>query len=264
MSQVNKSGLNRDIPDPIKLQIRKNSKFGCVLCRLFIYEYAHINPKYSEAKEHDPKKICLLCPTHHAQFDKGLIGINHIEKKYLSNDMYSNNNRGTEFTVLERPLTFHLGNITFSNPDRILIIDNKPIISIGRDFEDKLLLNAIFYDNNSNIILEIKNNEWMAKTDQWDIETKANKLIIKNEPNHTVLEATVVSNNELSFDKLEMFLPNGILFEAEKNKHMNITYPNGKGVKGVKKMSLKGPVIINETGFVFNGGVTLTGGIFKA
>ena len=64
-----------------------------------------------------------------------------------------------------------------------------PIIWInpGADNEPAKL-NAIFFDDTGNkIILRIIDNEWIADTDNWDIEVTSGKLSIKDFQNHTNL-----------------------------------------------------------------------------
>ena len=67
----NRHGLARSIPDRIKREVRKRSKFGCVLCRCAFYEYEHIDPPFEHATSHDPSKICCLCSSCHSAVTRG-------------------------------------------------------------------------------------------------------------------------------------------------------------------------------------------------
>src|SRR5689334_6226345 len=71
MAKPNKHGLSRDIPKRIKREVRRRSRFGCVLCRSGIYDYEHIDPEFADARKHDPDKICCLCPSCHALVTRG-------------------------------------------------------------------------------------------------------------------------------------------------------------------------------------------------
>jgi hypothetical protein len=73
MARVNKFGLYDEIPDPIKREIRQRCGFGCVICGNAIYEYEHVDPPFSEAKEHNSDHIVLLCGHHHRLVTKGLL-----------------------------------------------------------------------------------------------------------------------------------------------------------------------------------------------
>ena len=106
----NKHGLSRKIPPAVRREVRKRSHFGCVKCGLFIYEYHHVDPLFSEATSHEPSNICLLCPTHHGKVHKGLISTQQVKeaykKPYASGLGYS---KETEFVKLCRPCNVHLG-----------------------------------------------------------------------------------------------------------------------------------------------------------
>lgn len=58
----NKFGLSRYIPSDVKLQVRKNSGFGCVICGMGIIHYEHVDPEFHVAQTHDPDKwlCCAL------------------------------------------------------------------------------------------------------------------------------------------------------------------------------------------------------------
>ncbi len=120
----NNYGLSRYIPSEIKQEIRKNSGFGCVICGLFIYEYEHIDPEFKNARTHDSKNICLLCPTHHSKVTKGLISKDLVREAYKNpiskQTGYVND---FEFAILRRPVTVRIGNIIFNNPTLLLKVD---------------------------------------------------------------------------------------------------------------------------------------------
>ena len=73
MGKKNKYDLNRDIPNLVKRQVRQSCGFGCVICGASIIDYEHVDPIFAEAKEHDPEKITLLCPQHHAKVTRGFL-----------------------------------------------------------------------------------------------------------------------------------------------------------------------------------------------
>ena len=64
----------RNIPAEVKREVRKKCGFGCAVCRLPFYEYAHVIP-YSECKKHEIDNIVLLCSNHHAPESVGLVNI---------------------------------------------------------------------------------------------------------------------------------------------------------------------------------------------
>jgi hypothetical protein len=46
---------------------------------LGIIEYEHVDPEFHEAYAHDPEKITLLCPTHHAKVTRGFLSKNAVK-----------------------------------------------------------------------------------------------------------------------------------------------------------------------------------------
>jgi len=89
MSDSNKFGLNRSIPEDVKRRIRKEAGFGCVICGFAIGTYDHINPEYKDAKSHVPIKMVYLCNNCHLKKTKGMISEETIltakEKPYCKN-----------------------------------------------------------------------------------------------------------------------------------------------------------------------------------
>ncbi len=69
----NKNGLSRYIDKATKDYVRARCRFGCVLCGRVPYHYDHFRVPFSEAREHDPDDIILLCEEHHAHKTRGLL-----------------------------------------------------------------------------------------------------------------------------------------------------------------------------------------------
>lgn len=238
--ETNVHGLSRYIPSEIKLEVRKNSGFGCVICGLFIYEYEHIDPDFKNAKTHDSKNICLLCPTHHAKVTKGLITKEEIKKAHENPQSKQQGFvNDFEFTILKRPLTVQIGNIIFNNPSLLLKVDEKELIGIKEDLNHNLLLNANFYDEHGNVILEIIENEWITNIDNWDIDVKGKEIIIKNDFFKTILHVTVSPPHQILFNYIRMFLPNCSFLDSmpddEKNSgYVKLITKEGIGVRSNK------------------------------
>src|SRR5215212_1257003 len=83
-SKRNRHGLSRDIPDGVQLTVRRNSRFGCVICRTAVTDYEHIDPPFADASVHDPDKICLLCPTHHRHVTSRRLPKEAVSRAYAS------------------------------------------------------------------------------------------------------------------------------------------------------------------------------------
>jgi hypothetical protein len=81
LSEVNAHGLSRDIPDPIKREVRQRCGFGCVNCGRAVYQYEHLDPEFVDATLHDPKHIVLLCGWCHDLVTRGLLSKDSVKEK---------------------------------------------------------------------------------------------------------------------------------------------------------------------------------------
>ena len=64
MQSKNKHGLDRQIPNRIKCEVRKRCGSGCVVCGDASATYEHFFPPFQEALEHCAEGITLLCNRH--------------------------------------------------------------------------------------------------------------------------------------------------------------------------------------------------------
>jgi hypothetical protein len=79
---TNRHGLSRYIPADIALDVRRRSKFGCVICRCAIYQYEHIEPEFADARQHRAENICLLCGGCHDRVTRGRLSKETVRGKY--------------------------------------------------------------------------------------------------------------------------------------------------------------------------------------
>ena len=68
----------RDIPEPIKRQVRQRCGFGCVVCGLPLFEFEHLKG-WANVQRHVAEEITLLCDRHHREKTSGLLPIADIE-----------------------------------------------------------------------------------------------------------------------------------------------------------------------------------------
>ena len=80
MSERNQYGLPRHIPEAVKRAVRRRCGFGCVKCGNAIITYEHMEPKFRDARCHDPRRITLLCGHHQQESTKGLLSLETIKE----------------------------------------------------------------------------------------------------------------------------------------------------------------------------------------
>lgn len=179
----NKHGLSRNIPDPIKREIRQNSAFGCVVCRTAIYTYEHIDPAWSEATAHDSEKMCLLCPTHQDLSTKGRLPKEEIFEAYrrIKNSATPSRPRDPEFfTPYSLNFTIKLGTCSFTGFQSIININGRNVLSYQiTDGTPPYLVSGLFCDESGRELFRIVDNEWIGPVDVWDVEQTGRSLIIR-------------------------------------------------------------------------------------
>ncbi len=159
------------IPADMKRQIRKESYYGCVCCGNPIIEYHHIKD-WCIVKEHSADNLVALCPTCHYRATVGELTPERILK--LKKHPFNSNAKivSTNFFINQHDEIFiKLGNVIISTSGVILRIYNDNIISLSKDSDGFTVLNLKFYDQNLNLVAEVKDNEWIAHVSNqiWDI-----------------------------------------------------------------------------------------------
>jgi DnaJ-class molecular chaperone len=79
-------GGRPNIPTGIEREIEIESCYSCAICGKSTRESAHIDPVHSSKNNHPHNLICL-CPTHHTEFDTGVIAkgdIAALKKRLIS------------------------------------------------------------------------------------------------------------------------------------------------------------------------------------
>ncbi len=243
----NAFNLSREIPKDIKRTVRRNCGFGCVICGLWIYEYEHIDPLFSEATQHDPTKMCLLCPNHHTEVTKGILSKEEVTT--AANDPFALRkgfSHHNNFSRLRRPVSVFLGPILFINPREVLRIDDELILSVADDLDEgPLKLNGKIFDRNSDLILEIIDNEWRAFTENWDVEQKGNSIIMREKLRKISLTVCVQSSDILIFDNVHIYY-HGAVIQSKYGKSINITTSqNGGKIENADSIMTGGPIVLD-------------------
>lgn len=172
---------NRNIPNPIKLQLRQEAGFGCCVCGHPLIEYHHIIP-FSKSPFHDPKHMMVLCPIHHHECTVRAMS----EKEQIRAKTYPyNKTQGLVNGYLKFDSSFlaiEAGNIQFIGSGFKCVVDREPLLSVNTDSEGRLLLSVNLYDEHDNMLVSIHNNEWISGNPfPWDIKYGINSLSLHQE-----------------------------------------------------------------------------------
>ncbi|WP_164667774.1 HNH endonuclease [Virgibacillus doumboii] len=182
----------RQIPLPLKRELRQEGVFGCVLCGSPIIEYHHIIP-FHQIKSHNREEMVILCPEHHHRADCG-----EIPKDILYNAKNQPFNRNVEHISKDfflrdyNSLKLKVGSNIYIRTPILLEVDGHPLITIGME-ENKALLNAKFYNRQNKLLAEIVDNEWFAYKNEelWDMQYSPGRLKINRGMGNISLEFTI-------------------------------------------------------------------------
>lgn len=203
----NRFGLARTIPASVKRQIRKNSKFGCVICRCGIYEYEHIDPEFSDAREHDANKMCLLCGQCHNKVTKGVLSKDTVFRHYKNiKNSPEAKSPWESFDLGSSNISIKIGNCRFEGAKELIRFGDKKILSIeppenGCGFPS---LSGVFTKVDGSTLFSIKRNEWKGCIDAWDIEFKGRELTIKTSDKKVALKLRLNPPRELEIVTLDL------------------------------------------------------------
>lgn len=170
---------NRDIPSPLKRQLRQEAGFGCCVCGHPFIEYHHIRP-FAEVQRHSAEDMMVLCPIHHHQCT-----VNALTTTQQRNAKASPFNRTQGFAEgqLFSPtpvIAVEAGTNQFVGPGFKFVVDNEPLLQLRSDGQGHLMLSLSLFDSDDSLLLLIENNEWISgDPNPWDIEYGYNTLVLR-------------------------------------------------------------------------------------
>lgn len=207
MKKKNKYGLSRHIPESIAREIRIRSKFGCVICRSAIYQYEHISPPFSEAKEHNPNNMCLLCGRCHDKVTKRQISKETVRNAYEQTQSENEIRRPFDDLVLSgKTMTVCLGSSVFHGASTLIEVDGNSVLSIeppevGAAFPT---LTGHFSDRSGKEIFRIIKNVWYGPFNPWDMTIVGNVVTIRSAPKEVALKLIIEPPDRIVVEHLDM------------------------------------------------------------
>ena len=208
---ANRHGLQRHIPTDIALDIRRRSKFGCVVCRCAIYQYEYIDPEFSDAQTHEPDRICLLCGGCHDRVTRGRLSKETVKAKYLEIQTSSEIRRPfEELDLSAQNICVKLGTARFESARHLLRINGVDMLSITppKDGSSFPSLNGVFCDRAGKEIFQITDNVWEGPTDAWDVRVAGQDVVVKVDGGRTALALTIAPPGEITIKQLDMYFDN--------------------------------------------------------
>ena len=206
----NKYGLKRHIPVGIKRIIRKRCGFGCVRCGFGWYDYEHFNPDYSDAEEHNPNGMTLLCMSCNQKRNRGTLSRETVIAANKKPKCLEDGFAKESFDYGSNLIEVEFASNKFIDCEHIICIDDLPILSIQNPIEegDTFLMSGIFFNSEGEKSFEIKDNEWFGEIDNWDIECIGKRIIIKENDKDITLIIRQEPPNLFVIEKINMLFNN--------------------------------------------------------
>jgi len=231
---VNQHGLVRHIPEAVKREVRKRSKNGCVVCRSLVYDYEHIDPAFTDARTHDPEKICLLCPGCHAEVTRGRLAKSQVTRAYER--VQSENSVLPPFyhVALSGSLNLGLGNATFQGlqPNAPVIeYDGASILSVEYK-HDQLFgcsrpsITGEIRNLTGEILVRLDDNRILLLASGADVEMIGKRLRVTDSDATTILQIVFDPPSAIIFDKLQMKIGDLV---CELDSTFGVSYPTIDG-----------------------------------
>jgi hypothetical protein len=183
------SKLSRTPPIGIRRKLRKEVGFGCPVegCGSPYLSWHHFDPPWNTHPHHNLEGMVALCLQHHKEADHGAFTIQQLrnmkEHPYLKELGKFPKGR---FNWKREQLLLLAGGNWYINFQVILRLKGKNIIWLSKDKNGFEQLNLDIYDLQENIILKMRDNDWLVYTSFDDLECppSANSLRLEVESNN--------------------------------------------------------------------------------
>lgn len=206
-------------PQAIQNQLKKEARYGCVICGCPVLEFIDFNRTGIQVDESSRQKVFLpenmvaICPSHNRKFQTGEISPTFLASS--KNSPFNKIHDDLAFaTTSSNELTISLGGCTFVNTSRLLVVDDFDLINVRRMDRRLLVMDVNFFNKNNQLVGIILENSWSSersKIGDWAIEyLRPKRLIIGNRRESMSFEARIENGNDLRI------LADGLCYNSQK------------------------------------------------
>jgi len=230
-TRVNRQGLGRNIPAHVRREVRRRSKFGCVICRDGFCIYEHLDD-FVGVEVHDPARICLLCESCHGRItrkqwskDRARLAYEHVQGQSREE---AGEPRG--------PLDFHAGQAELAIGD---LLYAPAVASVLRYFGEDLIrltpgrpgepgtISAVFTDTKGNAVLELDENAWVGSLDAWDIEVEGQRITVRQQAGVIALQLRLDPPGRIVVERLDMRIGEHHVLASEHGYAVGVHFEDG-------------------------------------
>ena len=230
-ARVNRLGLSRNIPANVRREVRRRSKFGCVICRDGFCIYEHLED-FVGVDVHDPAQICLLCESCHGRITRKQWSKDRARLAYQQIQARSREEAGEP----RGPLDFHAGQAELAIGD---LLYAPAVASVLRYFGEDVIrlipgrngepgaISAVFTDTAGKAILELEENAWVGSLDAWDIEVEGQRVTIRQQPGVVALQLRLDPPGRIVVERLDMRIGDHHVLASEHGYAVGVHFEDG-------------------------------------
>jgi len=209
-----------------------------VICRALACDYEHIEPAFADAREHDPRRNCLLCPPHHAEVTRGRLSKQQVLSAY----------EGVQRSAKVRPpmyrahltvsLKLGLGDALFDHMPALAAVlryDGKDVLKLGYVKDDvfggsRPSISGTVCNESGNELIRFVDNELTIVNGRVDVRFRGTTLRIYDEGRKLALEITFGPPDAIRIDRLR-FRYGDILCEMDQTFGLTMPTRGGRRVR---------------------------------
>jgi hypothetical protein len=177
---TNAQGLSRNIPTAVKLQVRQECFFGCVICGAMPFDYEHFDPEFVDARVHDAKGIALLCPGHHRDKTAGRLAPQLIAD-CRANPFNKVNNATWKPALGPGLVRFNFGGNLFSGSSAGFSINGSPVLRVTMPPNGGVWGLTGSFVANGKEMLRFEDSLVTAYSGSWDVNLAGTRLSVSNQ-----------------------------------------------------------------------------------
>jgi hypothetical protein len=153
--------VSRTPPIETRRILRSEVNFGCPVkdCGSPFLTYHHFDPTWEPAHVHNVSGMIALCSNCHKKADQGVWTISQL-KDMKNNPFLKDSQVAGRLDWLRQNIMYIAGSNFLWNVKTILSVDSEGVIWVNRDSQNQLLLNCKIFDIDSNLLLEMIDNDW--------------------------------------------------------------------------------------------------------
>ncbi|MGJ7496320.1 HNH endonuclease [Variovorax sp. RT4R15] len=203
----NKYGLSRTIPAEVARAVRQRDGFGCVICGNALIDYDHVDTEFADAREHTVDGIVLLCPQHHAEKTRKMLGLARLLQAKSAPAAKQSGFSFAGWDPSLTPPTIVMGGATFIRTPAPLILEGvRPlVVAPPEEAGGPYQLSARFFNSTGLPTLSIVRNEIRAHSN-WDVELVGGVMTVREGPRKTALEVQFLPGEGIRVTKMNMLV----------------------------------------------------------